>query len=74
MFGFCFISGPHLHGKDDIIKQITDQCFQYYPSIDDTNYASTSDVEVVQSAKRMKGSQLYYNTVLKTIMHILWYL
>ena len=35
----------YLHGKDDIIQQITDQCFQCYPSIDDTNYASTSDVE-----------------------------
>ena len=45
----------YLHGKDDIIQQITDQCFQCYPLIDDTNYASTSDVEEVHPAKRMKG-------------------
>ena len=45
----------YLHGKDDIIQQIIDQCFQCYPSIDDTNYASTSDAEEVHPAKRMKG-------------------
>ena len=47
----------YLHGKDEIIQQITDQCLQYYPTVNDidTNDASTSDVEEVHPAKQMKG-------------------
>ena len=47
----------YLHDKDKIIRQITDQCLQYYPTVNDidTNDASTSDVEEVHPAKRMKG-------------------
>ena len=48
----------YLHDKDEIIKKITtDQCLRYYPTVNDidTNAASTSDVEEVYPAKRMKG-------------------
>ena len=42
----------YLHDKDEIIQQITDQCLQYYPTVNDidTNDASTS-VEDVHPAK-----------------------
>ena len=47
----------YLHDKDEIIQQNTDQCLQYYPTVNDidTNDASTSVVEEVHPAKRVKG-------------------
>ena len=40
-----------------MIRKITDQCLRCYPTVNDidTNDASTSDVEEVHLAKRMKG-------------------
>ena len=47
----------YVHDKDEIIRKITDQCLQHYPTVNDidTNAASTSNVEEVHPAKRMKG-------------------
>ena len=47
----------YLHDKDEIIQQVTNQCLQYYPTVNDidTNDASASDVEEVHPTKQMKG-------------------
>ena len=48
----------YLHDKDEIIQQITDQRLQYYlivNDIDTNDVSSTSDLEEVHPAKRMKG-------------------
>ena len=50
-------NSTYVHGKDEIIWQIADQCLQCYPTVNDidTNDANTSDVEEVHSAKWIKG-------------------
>ena len=45
----------YLDGREEIIQQITDQCLQYYSTVNDTSEASTTDVEEIHPAKRMKG-------------------
>ena len=42
----------YLDGREEIIQQITDQC---YSTVNNTNEVSTSDVEEIHPAKRMKG-------------------
>ena len=49
----------HLHDREDIIQQITDQCLQYYLIVNKENESSTTsstpEVEEVNPAKRLKG-------------------
>ena len=49
----------HLHDREDIIQQITDQCLQYYLIVNKENesstISSTPEVEEVNPAKRLKG-------------------
>ena len=70
----------HLHDREDIIQQITDQCLQYYLIVNKENesstISSTPEVEEVNPAKRLKGlAAVLHNTLLsKMMMYILEHL